>query len=93
MTQKLADFMAIFLGVRKTLIMGALILIAIIFRIKNLIDGGQLVTLLQSTAVAFFAANSVEHVGEIIKQYINAQGQQVTDNETVVGDSGEVSGS
>lgn len=93
MKQELADFIAIFLGLRKTLVMLMLLAIGIIFRIENLIDGNQLVALLQSTTIAFFAANWVEHVGETIKHYINAKGQQVTENEAVVGDSGETSGS
>jgi hypothetical protein len=87
MTQKLADFIAILLGLRKTLVMTALLLIGIIFRVEELINGEQLVELLKATTIAFFAANSVEHVGEVVKHYINAQGQQVTDAEAVVGDS------
>jgi hypothetical protein len=87
MRQKLADFIAIFLGLRKTLIMLSLLVVGIIFRIEELINGEQLVTLLQGTTIAFFAANSVEHVGEVVKHYINAQGQQVTEEEAVVGDS------
>jgi len=93
MTQKLSDFIAIFLGVRKTLIMFALLLIGIVFRIKGLINGDQLVSLLQGTTVAFFAANSIEHVGETIKHYVNSKGEQVTEEEAVVGDSGGSNGS
>lgn len=91
MKQKLADFIAIFLGLRKTIVMFALLLIGIIFRMENLINGEQLVALLQSTTIAFFAANSVEHVGETIRHYVNDKGEQVTENTAVVGDS-EVSG-
>ena len=87
MKQKLADFIAIFLGLRKTIVMFALLLIGIVFRIEELINGEQLVTLLQSTTIAFFAANSVEHVGETIRHYVNSKGQQVTEEEAVVGDS------
>lgn len=92
MGQKLADFLAVFLGVRKTLVMFILILIGVVFRIRGLINGDQLVTLLQSTTVAFFAANSIEHVGETIRHYINTKGEQVTEKEAVVGDSGESNG-
>ena len=92
MNQKLSDFIAIFLGVRKTVVMLALLVIGIVFRIKGLINGGQLVSLLQSTTIAFFAANSVEHVGETIKHYINSKGQQVTEEEAIVGDSGGSNG-
>ncbi len=87
MKQKLADFIAIFLGLRKTIVMFTLLLIAIVFRIEELINGEQLVDLLRYTVIAFFSANSIEHVGETIRHYVNAQGQQVTDEEAVVGDS------
>jgi hypothetical protein len=87
MTQKLSDFFAIFLGLRKTLVMLILLAIGIVFRVKNLIDGDQLVSLLQSTTIAFFAANSIERVGEVVKHSINAKGEDVTEEEAVVGDS------
>jgi hypothetical protein len=87
MTQKLADFIAIFLGLRKLIVMFCLILIGVIFRLKGLIDGNQLVALLQSTTIAFFAANSVERVGDTVKHYVDSKGQQVTEQEAVVGDS------
>jgi len=87
MGQKLSDFMAIFLGLRKTIVMFALLIIGIVFRVKGLINGDQLVSLLQSTTIAFFAANSIERVGETIKHYVNAKGQSVTEEEAVVGDS------
>ena len=87
MKQKLADFIAIFLGLRKTIVMFALLFIGIVFRIEELINGEQLVDLLKATTIAFFAANSVEHVGETIRHYVNSKGQQVTEEEAVVGDS------
>jgi hypothetical protein len=92
MKQKLADFIAIFLGLRKTIVMFALLVIGIVFRVKGLINGDQLVSLLQGTTIAFFAANSVEHVGETIRHYVNSKGQAVTEEEAVVGDSGSNNG-
>lgn len=71
MNQKLADFFSIFMGVRKTLVMFSLIAISIVFRLKNLISGDELVELLKTTAISFFAANSVERVGETVKHYIS----------------------
>lgn len=70
MTQKLADFIALITGLRKLIVMLGLMAIAIIFRLTNYIDGGQMVSLLQNTAVAFMAANSVERIGETIKHYV-----------------------
>ena len=88
MKQKIADIVAILLGFRKTAVMIVVLVIGVIFRLKSLIDGGQLVTLLQGTVIVFFAANSVEHVGETIRHYVNAKGQVVTEEEAVVGDDG-----
>lgn len=87
MTQKLADFIGALLGLRKTIVMFSLLIIGIAFRISNLINGAQLVDLLKATTIAFFAANSVERVGETVKTYINANGQKVTEKEETIGDT------
>jgi hypothetical protein len=92
MNQKLADFIAITLGFRKTAVMIALIIIGVVFRVRGLINGDQLVSLLQGTTISFFAANSIEHVGETIKHYVNSKGQAETEEEAVVGDSGSNNG-
>lgn len=75
MNQKIADFFSIFMGVRKTLVMFSLIIISVIFRLKNLISGNELVELLKTTTISFFAANSVERVGETVKHYISESQQ------------------
>lgn len=50
------------LGSRKFLVMLAIILLAIVFRVTSLIDGGQMVDLVKMVGIAFMGCNSVEHV-------------------------------
>lgn len=92
MTQKLADFLAVFLGLRKTIMMFALLFLGIIFRLKGYIDGAQMVDLLKGTTIAFFAANSVEHVGETVRHYVDAKGQDQVAKDFNVGDGGQANG-
>lgn len=49
-------------GLRKWSIMFLLLLVAIVFRITDLLTGVEFVSLLKGTAIAFFSSNAVEHV-------------------------------
>jgi uncharacterized membrane protein len=73
MVQKVVDFLNVFQGTRKTLVMLFLIALSIVFRIKGYIDGNNLVDLLKATALGFFASNSFEHYTSIIKSKIDAK--------------------
>ena len=88
MFQKVQEIMSVILGLRKLVIMLALILIAIVFREKALIDGGQLVDLLKTTTLAFFGSNSVEHIKSAISSYMDTKtGKEVKEVDSTVGDS------
>jgi hypothetical protein len=69
MRQKIADLINVIFGFRKFLLMLAIYLIAIIFRIQNLINGTEMVELLKSTTLAFMGANGVEHIVAAAKDY------------------------
>lgn len=73
MKRKLAEFITVISGMRKTIIMLILVVIGIIFRVKGYLDGSQLVDLLKNTVIAFFSANSIEHVGSTIKEYLTSK--------------------
>jgi hypothetical protein len=77
MKQKLVDLINVIFGFRKFLAWVALFLVAIIFRLKAYIDGGQFVDLMKSTFMGFVAGNGVEHIMTTVKEYINAKGQPV----------------
>ena len=89
MKQKLIEFITVVSGMRKTIVMVLLVIIGVFFRIKGYLDGNQFVELLKNTVIAFFSANSIEHIGGVIKEYINAKGQ-ITSKETVIEDVDEV---
>jgi len=86
MSQKIIDFFISSVntlqGIRKTLVMVALITISVWFRLKGYMSGDNVTDLLKGTALGFFAANGIEHVGTTIKEYINSKGQKV-EEETV----------
>jgi len=58
-------------GFRKFLVMSALIVSGIVFLINGKINGREFVDLLQNTSVAFFAANGVEKIGDVVKAFID----------------------
>lgn len=87
MTQKLADFIVTIQGLRKFIVMVLLMILGIVFRMHNLLSGGEMVDLLKNTVVAFMAANSVERIGETIKHYITTKlpvGQAVPADQVTV---------
>ena len=69
MRQKLAELIDIIYGFRKFIAFLLLFVVSIIFRLDSLIDGGQFVDLMKNVALAFFAANGIEHFTEAAKGY------------------------
>lgn len=70
MITKIKDLVKSLVGVRKLIIMGALLSIAVGFRLSNHINGSEMVELLKVTGAAFFAGNLVERVTDVIKEHI-----------------------
>lgn len=62
-------FNTTFLGYRKYTVMLLVIIIAVVFRIENLIDGGQFDDLLKNTVLAFFGGNAAEHFTMAARSY------------------------
>jgi len=79
MTRNLKDLIFVLNGFRKFLIMLLLIAVGIAFRVCNLINGSELVTLLETTAVAFFGANIGEHIAATVAEW--ARGKSPKKNE------------
>lgn len=48
-------------------------LIAVVFRCKDMINGGEMVDLLKQTSIAFIGANGVEHIVGAVKGYMDAR--------------------
>ena len=77
MKQKLADFFNLLFGFRKLIAWLSLFLVAIAFRLKGYVDGGQFVDLVKATFLGFVAGNGTEHLVSVAKEYINAKGKVV----------------
>lgn len=71
MRQKLADLINVIFGFRKFLIMLFLYTVGVVFRVKDLISGAELVDLFKATTLAFMGANGVEHLVSVAKDYVN----------------------
>ena len=78
MTQKIVDFLNVFQGLRKTVVMLALIIITVIFRIKGLIAPDNFEGLLKATVVSYFGSNSIEHFTTMVKAHLDSKGQTKT---------------
>jgi hypothetical protein len=70
MNTYISEFLDILMGFRKLIAFAGLFILAIAFRLKGLIDGGQMVDLLKNTFVAFVAANGVEHFTTMVKDHM-----------------------
>ena len=89
MNQKILEFIGIFTGMRKTLVMFLLIFVGIVFRVKGYLSGDNFVDLLKGTTIAFFSANGLEHLTSTVKEYINSKGQKETQTDIVEDDSAD----
>lgn len=77
MSDKLSEFLNIFIGLRKTIAWFVLMALAAVFRIKGYIDGGQFTDLSKAVFLGFVAGNMTEHLSTTVTNYLNSQGQQV----------------
>lgn len=93
MKQRLAEFFNLVFGFRKFLLMLFIYMIAVIFRINNLINGTEMVDLLKNTTLGFIGANGVEHIVGAVKDHLaSKQGDNpVTPYEDLVTESAQES--
>lgn len=78
MRQKLQELIDVIFGMRKFIAWVALFLVGIIFRLTGYVDGAQFVDLIKSTFLAFAAANGVEHLMGVAKDYVNVKSRPTT---------------
>lgn len=62
-----------FLGSRKFIVMLAVLLTGIVFRLGGWIDGASMVDLVKMVGIAFMGCNSVEHMCMTAKDWIASQ--------------------
>lgn len=77
MAQYVVDFLNSFVGLRKSIVMLALLVVACIFRVKGYIGPDNWEGVLKSTIIAYFGSNSIEHYSAMVKERILANGKQV----------------
>ena len=83
MAEYLVNFLNSFIGLRKTIVMLALLVITCVFRVKGYIGPDNFEGLLKTTVVAYFGSNSIEHFTAMVKEHLNSKGQKVTQTEIV----------
>lgn len=81
MAEYIVDFLNSFMGLRKTIVMLALLVVSCIFRIKGYIGADNWEGVLKATVVAYFGSNAVEHYTAMVKEKLNSKGQKVETTE------------
>lgn len=89
MADYLVNFLNIFTGLRKTIVMLALLIVTCVFRVKGYIDPSNFEGVMKATVVAYFGSNACEHYTSMIKERLNSQGKEVAT--TVIDSSKEES--
>jgi hypothetical protein len=74
-----ADFLSFLNGFRKFVIMILLIIIGVVFRLFDYIDGAEFVDLLKHTAIAYMSFNGLEHVTNLAKSAIEKKNKKQED--------------
>jgi hypothetical protein len=70
MKQKFIDFLNVFQGLRKSIIMLLLMIIGVWFRLKGYLSGDNFVELFKATVISYFGANSIEHFTAMVQQHL-----------------------
>jgi hypothetical protein len=73
MAQYVVNFLNLFQGIRKSVVMLALIAITSVFRAKGLIAPDNFEGILKSTVIAYFGANGIEHYTAMVKTHLESK--------------------
>ena len=84
MAQYVVDFLNSFIGLRKTIVMVALLVVTCIFRLKGYIGPDNFEGLLKATVVSYFGSNSIEHFTTMVRERLTSKGvvQEVNEIDT-----------
>lgn len=64
------EFIGLLNGFRKFTIMLLVIVVGIIFRLIDFVNGEEFVNLVQGTVIAYMAGNGIEHMTQTIKEWV-----------------------
>ena len=87
MVQYLVNFLNLFQGLRKTIIMLALMIVSVILLIKGYINRGNFTDLLKNTILGYFGSNSIEHFTAMVKEHLVSKNGTTKTVETPVIDT------
>lgn len=73
MAQYLVNFLNTFQGLRKSVVMLALITITSVFRYKGFVGSDNFEGLLKATVVSYFGSNSIEHFSAMVKAHLESK--------------------
>lgn len=70
MKEKFAEMYQLLFGFRKFLITLMVLLVSVVFRAKNLLNGVEFVDLTKNVVICFIGANSVEGIVSVVKDHL-----------------------
>lgn len=73
MKERVAEFFLLLQGFRKFLICLLVLVVAIIFRAKSLVSGGEFVDLAKAVTLGFFGTNSMEGLFSVVKEHLQTR--------------------
>ena len=70
MANRFKQFIGLLNGYRKYSVMILFIVIGVVFRVTDLINGAEFVDLLKGTGIAFMAFNGIEHTSKAVIEWV-----------------------
>jgi hypothetical protein len=73
MAKYVLDFLNIFTGLRKSIVMLLLMIIGTYLILRGFLNGGQFVDLFKAVVISYFGANGVEHFSSMIQAHLESK--------------------
>lgn len=73
MKEKIAEFYQLLFGFRKFIVALLVLVVSIVFRSKNLLNGVEFVDLAKSVTLGFFGTNTAEGIIAVVKDHLAAR--------------------
>lgn len=73
MADYVLDFLNIFTGLRKTIVMLLTMAVGTTLIVKGYLSGNNYVDLMKTVIIGFFGANSVEHFSSMVKSHLDSK--------------------
>lgn len=79
MAKYVLEFLDIFQGLRKSIVMVLLMIIGTVLVTKGYLNGGNFVDLFKATIISYFGANATEHVTGMIQAHLEGKNKDTPD--------------